>query len=59
MQLHLHYLSAGATNWREYLNYLAEQLKVLVSFTRILNEQTCLCLAKYWDMFGVLKVWVG
>ena len=31
MGLHIRYLATGLACWREYLNYIAERLKALVS----------------------------
>ena len=33
MGLHLQYLTAGAANWREYLNHIGEKLAALVSIS--------------------------
>jgi hypothetical protein len=31
MDLHIRYLASGTGSWREYLNYIAERLKIFVS----------------------------
>lgn len=44
MGLHLRYLAASATNWREYLNCLEQRLTILVSRPR---RREVLCMGEF------------